>query len=75
MRKNRIATASAALTLAMTAVAFAATPASAAPNSPGVCNMFHVGDSNVGFAGMSNSGNGEGFDNMMDLVEASGCLS
>jgi hypothetical protein len=69
------------LVVALATVGVAST-ASAAPNntppkSPGVCNMFHVGDSTVGFAGMDNSshGQGYGYDEMFDLVVASGCLS
>ena len=35
----------------------------------GVCNMLHVGNSSVGFAGMDNSSHGNGFDIMVfDLI-------
>lgn len=60
--------------VATAAFAVSAVPGSAAPDSPGVCNMFHVGDSAVGFAGMNSSSHGEGYDNMVDLVVASGCV-
>ena len=56
------------------AAALSAAPAVGAPDSPGACNMFHVANSAVGFEGMLNSGNGQGLENMMALVEASGCL-
>jgi hypothetical protein len=67
-----------ALVSAFTAavVAFPATAAAAAPASPGACNMLNVGRSAVGFAGMLNSANGQGLDNMTELVnasEAAGC--
>jgi hypothetical protein len=51
-----------------------ANPQNTSPNSPGVCNMFHVGSSTVGFAGMNNSSHGFGYGNMLDLVTVSGCL-
>ena len=35
----------------------------------GVCNMLNVGGSAVGFAGMNNSANGQGYDIMVfDLI-------
>jgi hypothetical protein len=74
--KKLIATISLALLFAVAIVAFSATPAAAAPASPGACNMLHVADSAVGFAGMLNSSHGQGLDNMVDLVltsEAAGC--
>lgn len=76
MGKKLIATISLVLTFALAAVTFLAVPAGATPSSPGACNMLHVDNSTVGMAGMLNSGNGHGLDNMMGLVlasEASGC--
>jgi hypothetical protein len=71
MGKKLIATISLVLTFALAAVAFSAMPAAAAPSSPGACNMLHVGNSAIGFAGMLNSSHGQGLDNMVDLVVAS----
>jgi hypothetical protein len=78
MIKKQIATISVAFALATTAAAptALAEPSNMSPNSPGACNMFHVGNSTVEFAGMDNSAHGQGFgyDNMVELVTASGCL-
>jgi hypothetical protein len=74
--KKLIATISIALLCAVPIGAFSATPAAAAPASPGACNMVHVADSALGFAGMLNSSHGQGLENMVDLVltsEAAGC--
>jgi hypothetical protein len=77
MSKKLITTISLVVALATVGVASTASaaPNNTPPNSPGVCNMFHVGDSTVGFAGMDNSSHGQGYDEMVDLVVASGCLS
>jgi hypothetical protein len=78
MIKKQIATISVVFALATTAAAptALAEPSNRSPDSPGACNMFHVGNSTVGFAGMDNSAHGQGFgyDNMVELVTASGCL-
>lgn len=76
MARKLITTVSLLVALAAVALAVSAAPASATPSSPGACNMLHVGNSAVGFAGMLNSGNGQGLDNMVALVlasEAAGC--
>jgi hypothetical protein len=79
MSKRLITTISLVVALATVGVASTASaaPNNTPPNSPGVCNMFHVGDSTVGFTGMNNSshGQGYGYDEMFNLVVASGCLS
>ena len=76
MNKKLITTTSLVFALATGAAASAAqaAPNNTPPDSPGVCNMFHVGDSAVGFGGMNNSSHGFGYDNMLELVTASGCL-
>jgi hypothetical protein len=78
MIKKQMATISVVFALATTAAAptALAEPSNTWPDSPGVCNMFHVGNSAVGFAGMNNSAHGQGFgyDNMVELVTESGCL-
>lgn len=71
MRRKLIATSS--LVFALAALAFSATPAAAAPASPGACNMLHT--SSTGFEGMLKA-SPQGLDNMIDLVlasEAAGC--
>jgi hypothetical protein len=75
MSKKLITTTSLVLMLAG-AAGFSAAPATATPSSPGACNMLHVSNSAVGFAGMLNSGHGQGLENMIELVlasEAAGC--
>jgi hypothetical protein len=71
MGKKLIATIVMVFVVAAAALAAFAVPAAAAPASPGACNMLHVGNSTVGFAGMLNSGHGQGLDKMMELVLAS----
>jgi hypothetical protein len=75
MSKRLITTTSLVLMLAA-AAGFSAASAAATPSSPGACNMLHVTNSAVGFAGMLNSGHGQGLENMIDFVfasEAAGC--
>jgi len=78
MIKKQIAAISVVFVLATTAAAptALAEPNNVSPDRPGACNMFQVGNSTVGFAGMDNSAHGQGFgyDNMVELVTASGCL-
>ena len=61
-----------ALAGAGTSTALANPPADRAHDSPGVsgvCNMLHVGNSAVWFAGMDSSAHGNGFDIMVfDLI-------
>ncbi len=76
MSKKLITTISLVFALAVGAAAptALAEPPNGWPTNPGVCNMLHVANSAVGFAGMDNSSHGQGFDNMVDHVIAAGCL-
>lgn len=73
MSRKLIATVSLVLSFAA-AAGTAATPAIAAPTSPGACNMLHT--ATKGYLGM-NKASKQGLDNMMALVNASeqsGCV-
>jgi hypothetical protein len=77
MRKRMVTRVVLASSFAAGALAFPATSAAVAGESPGACNMLNVSRSAVGFDGMLNSGNGEGLENMIELVlasEAAGCV-
>ena len=73
MSKRRIARVTMALTIALAAVVSSAAAVAAAPASPGACNMLNFNPH--GAAGMDGSGlgpgQGEGLQNMIDLVVAS----
>jgi hypothetical protein len=76
MRKKTILRSVLASTFATAALAFPATSGAVAAGSPGACNMLNVSRSAVGFDGMLQSGNGQGLENMIELVlasEAAGC--
>jgi hypothetical protein len=75
MSKRLITTISLVFALAAAAGASTASanpPSDRAQNGQGVsgvCNMLHVGNSAVGFAGMDNSSHGNGYDIMVyDLI-------
>ena len=68
MSKKLMATISLMFVFATAAVAFSATPAAAAPASPGACNMLHV--SSTGYTGMGKASD-QGLGNMIELILAS----